>query len=84
MRMPLVHDVNDTPEIIEATAAFYRETGLPEVTLLAYHELGISKCKGIGRTPHVFTAPSHERMLEIKSCFQNVGMHVEILGEEIA
>lgn len=84
MRMPLIHDVNDTPEIIEKTAEFYRDNGLEEVTLLAYHELGINKCRGIGREPHVFTAPSHERMQEIKSCFEAVGMHAEILGEEIA
>ncbi len=84
MRMPLIHDVNDTPQVIEATAEFYRENGLKEVTLLAYHELGINKCRGIGRTPHVFTAPSHERMQEIKTCFQKIDMHVEILGEEIA
>lgn len=84
MRMPLIHDVNDTPEIIDKTACFYQENGLKEVTLLAYHELGINKCRGIGRTAHIFTPPSHERMQEMKAIFESIGMHAEILGEEIA
>lgn len=84
MRMPLIHDVNDMPDVILATRDFYRVNGLKAVTLLAYHELGISKCKGIGREAHVFQAPSHERMLEIRDVFAEAGMQAEILGEEIA
>lgn len=34
MRMPLIHGVNDTQAMIEATALFYRELGLRRVTLL--------------------------------------------------
>lgn len=84
MRMPLIHEVNDTEEIINQTAAFYQKQNLKNVTLLAYHELGINKCRGIGREPHIFQAPSHERMQEIKKIFEAVGMQAEILGEEIS
>ncbi len=84
MRMPLIHDVNDTEEIINQTRDFYAQHKLRRVTLLAYHELGINKCNGIGRQSHVFTAPSHERMMEIHDIFKAIGMDVEILGEEVA
>lgn len=84
MRMPLIHDVNDSHDIIQKTAEFYKQHKLKQVTLLAYHELGINKCTGIGRKSYVFTAPSHERIEEIRSQFAALGMQAEILGEEIA
>ena len=84
MRMPLIHGVNDTAEIISRTRDFYQENGLQRVTLMAYHELGINKCHGIGREAHLFSAPSHERLLEIWNCFRSIGMEAEILGEEVA
>lgn len=84
MRMPLIHLVNDTDEVISQTRDFYKANQLKRVTLMAYHELGINKSNGIGRKPHTFTPPSHERLVEIYDTFTEIGMSVEILGEEIA
>ena len=82
MRMPLIHGVNDTPEIIMATGQLYRELGLKRVTLLPYHKLGMAKLRHIGGTPEEFAPPSDERVEEIRSYFeQEIGMTVEILGK---
>ena len=81
MRMPLISGVNDTPEIIERTCAFYRENGLKQVTLLPYHTLGVSKGKNVGRPQETFTPPTPERVHEIKAIFESeAGMNVQILG----
>ena len=82
MRMPLIAGVNDTPDIIEASAALYRALGLRRVTLLPYHELGVSKLRNIGGAPETFSPPSDERLEEIRARFRTVaGMDVEILGK---
>ena len=82
MRMPLIQGVNDTTAMIEATAALYRKLGLKRVTLLPYHNLGISKSRNIGGTPETFDPPTEERVQEIKDYFETAaGMVVEILGK---
>ncbi len=82
MRMPLVRGVNDTPAIIEATAALFRRLGLRRVTLLPYHNLGVVKSRNIGGTATSFQPPSNARVAEIQAYFEtHAGMHVEILGK---
>ena len=82
MRMPLIRGVNDSPAVIEATGQFYRSLGLRHVTLLPYHNLGVSKMRNIGGTQEVFDPPSDERIDDIRKYFQTfAGMEVEILGK---
>ena len=82
MRMPLIKGVNDTPAIIEATAQLYREWGLKRVTLLPYHNLGVSKSRNIGGMPEQFEPPAEKRVEEIKRYFETTAnMQVEILGK---
>lgn len=79
MRMPLIQDVNDTPELIEQTAEFYAAHGLSRVTLLPYHSLGISKLRHIGGTAAAFQTPSDERLVQIKQVFEErAHMEVEV------
>lgn len=79
MRMPLIQDVNDTPELIEQTAEFYAAYGLSRVTLLPYHSLGISKLRHIGGTAAAFQTPSDERLAQIKRMFEErAHMEVEV------
>lgn len=81
MRMPLIKGVNDTQEIIERTAGFYRDNGIVRVTLLPYHNLGMNKEKNVGGVQQEFEAPDDARVDEIKAYFEdNAGMDVEILG----
>ena len=82
MRMPLIAGVNDTDAIIGATGALYKELGLKRVTLLPYHDLGVSKMRNIGGSPEAFEAPGDERVEEIRRFFrEEAGMDVEILGK---
>lgn len=79
MRMPLIQDVNDMPELIEQTAEFYAAHGLSRVTLLPYHSLGISKLRHIGGTAAAFQTPSDERLAQIKQVFEErAHMEVEV------
>lgn len=81
MRMPLIRGVNDTPGIIDRTAAFYRSHRIRRVTLLPYHDLGVSKTRNIGGEPEVFLPPTPERVTEIQRQLQeSAGMQVEISG----
>ncbi len=82
MRMPLVGGVNDSWEIIEKTAAFYKKHGIKRVTLLPYHNLGISKKKHIGGEQMEFVPPTDEHVDEIAAYFRSeADMDVEILGK---
>lgn len=81
MRMPLIQGVNDTPSMIERTAAFYRRHQIPQLTLLPYHDLGVFKTSNIGGTPERFSPPTPERTAEIQQYFcETAEMQVEILG----
>lgn len=82
MRMPLVSGINDSWDIIKETGAFYKANEITKVTLLPYHNLGVSKKRNIGGKPVEFAPPSEERVGEIKSYFETTaGMTVEILGK---
>lgn len=81
MRMPLIQGVNDTPSIIERTAAFYRRYQIRQLTLLPYHDLGVFKAGNVGSIPEKFLPPPPERTAEIQRYFcETAGMQVEILG----
>lgn len=81
MRMPLMAGINDSDAVIKATAAFYKAHNLKTVTLLPYHNLGVSKKRHIGEMPTTFQAPLDNRIDAIKALFENeAGMTVEILG----
>ena len=82
MRMPLIQGVNDSQDIIEKTAEFYRDNNLGRVTLLPYHNLGMSKERNVGGLQEEFDAPDEERVDEIKAYFEKTaGMKAEILGK---
>lgn len=52
------------------------------VTLLPYHNLGVSKMRNIGGKPVEFEPPSDEYVEKIKEYFEDeAGMTVEILGK---
>lgn len=83
MRMPLIHEVNDTDDVIRATLNFYLEHGIRHVNLLPYHELGIKKAHDVGRDAYAFTPPDHDRLMEIYSLFTSHQIKTEILGENV-
>ena len=82
IRMPLIHAVNDTEEMISRTGELFKRMGLSRLTLLPYHNLGIGKKKNIGGVQDEYEPPSEERMQEILSFFRRgIGMEAEVLGK---
>ncbi|MHC1722581.1 MAG: glycyl-radical enzyme activating protein [Aminipila sp.] len=82
MRMPLIKNVNDTKEIIEATGRFLISNNIKKITLLPYHNLGVNKKKNIGGMQENFEPPSDEKIEKIKKYFiDELGAEVEILGK---
>jgi len=80
VRMPLIGGVNDSEETIRKTGAFFAANNLKTVTLLPYHELGVSKCRNIGGQPELFKPPASDRIEEIREYFETCGIKAEILG----
>lgn len=80
VRMPLIKDINDGDETIEATVALLEELGIRRVSLLGYHEMGVSKARHSGMEHTAFQAPSGERMEEIREIFCSAGIDAEISG----
>ncbi len=81
IRMPLVAGITDTEDQINKAAALFRDIGIKRVTLLPYHDLGISKSRNIGGSQERFDPPSDERIDEIAAYFtDDTGVQVEILG----
>ena len=82
MRMPLISGVNDSHDIIRRTGGLYRELGVKRVSLLPYHNLGISKKRNVGGIQEEFQSPAEERLAEIERYFKKeLELDVEILGK---
>lgn len=81
MRIPLISGVNDSPEHIQRICKLFLDNGLKSVTLMPYHELGVSKRRNIGGEPELFKAPSAGQIGMINDSFRACGICVEVLGQ---
>lgn len=81
IRIPLISGVNDSEEDIKRVSRFFQDIGVRSVTLLPYHELGVSKSRKIGKEPEIFQAPTDVQVKMISDCFRACGVSVEVLGE---
>ena len=80
VRMPLIGGVNDGPSLIRQTAELCERLGIGKVTLLPYHDLGVSKARNTGTQQEIFSPPGEERLQEICDEFEARGIKPEILG----
>lgn len=78
MRMPLISGVNDSEGEIQMVCSLFADNSLKSLTLLPYHDLGISKCRNIGGEPELFLPPSADRIKRIIGCFEASGIKVQI------
>ena len=83
IRMPLIKGINDGEETTRAALDLLVELGIRKVSLLGYHEMGVSKARNAGLEYQTFEAPSEERMETIKELYRNAGIDVEISGARI-
>ena len=83
VRMPLIKDINDGDETILAALTLLEELAVRKVSLLGYHEMGVSKARHTGLEFASFEAPSHERLVEIKELMKSAGINAEISGASV-
>ena len=70
VRIPIVSAVNDSECEMKNIRGFLDMHGLPKkVELLPYHAMGEHKYSAIGKTVQTFSAPSEEKMNELKKVF---------------
>lgn len=69
VRIPIIPDYNDVPGEMEKIAEFLRACPPAKIEPLPCHRMGESKAEALGRKPARLTAPSPERMDEIRKLF---------------
>jgi len=77
VRIPLIPNINDGTENIEAVCKFLLERGHKSVHLLQYHSMGNSKAKRIDYKEEIFKVEPHtkEEINIIKSHFSKFGIN---------
>lgn len=83
IRMPLISGINDTEEDITAACRFLKGLGLKKATLHPYHDLGISKSRGLGEAVTRYTPPDEKRLREIQKQLEEIGIFAVLSDEEI-
>lgn len=77
VRVPLIHNVNDTRENIEALCAFLQqEAGVTGVELLPYHNYGQAKYEAVGADFYAFSTPDEETIAQVKQWISAYGIAV--------
>jgi len=79
-RVPLIEDVNDSVDEISKVAKLAREVGAEKISLLPYHEGGVSKSQQIGREYLMPKAksPSEAHIQELKRRVVKIGINVTV------
>jgi len=79
-RIPLIAGLNDSPEDIKAVAEMGRAWGVEKLSLLPYHEGGVSKAGQIGRIYRFDSAkpPTDEQIERLREIAGQVGLAVTV------
>ena len=80
LRIPLIAGFNDSLDLIRRIAALGKRLGTQKVSLLPYHEGGISKSEQLGRPYPVpdAKAPSEKHINKLKGIIEREGLKVSI------
>ncbi|MDY0164240.1 glycyl-radical enzyme activating protein [Desulfobotulus sp.] len=84
-RLPLVPGATDDAENLKAWALFLEGLGIRWLTLLPYHDHGISKRRwfeGMSQSPQTFRTPDTQDLRRAASLFEARGIRVYGPGEE--
>lgn len=82
IRIPLIHNVNDTIESLTEVCKLMKELGLEQVEGLPYHSLGTSKSRKIEQTPIEFQTPPDEHIDKIIKLFESHSLEIHIMGRD--
>lgn len=79
-RIPLIENFNDDLDHIGRVAEIAGEMGIEKISILPYHQGGISKCRQIGRTYLIPEAksPSDDRIEALRRIILQKGVNITI------
>lgn len=82
IRMPTIHNINDSEEDIKAVCNLMNRLGLKKADVLPYHSLGTSKARNIGGNPVEFETPPEEQLDRIEEWFKEADISLRIMGRD--
>jgi len=77
IRLPLIPGFNDDGDNIRALARFMKETGLPAIEILPYHEFGAYKYEALGKTYTLYT-DKKPKAFETGEILKGYGLEVTV------
>lgn len=80
IRMPLIHKLNDSKEMVDETVKYLQQLKIPKVTLIPYHDFGVAKNKNIGVAGKKYQTPPDDYVQAIKNKFIDSNISANILG----
>lgn len=80
LRMPLIAGFNDSADHLVRVTELAKQVGARKLSLLPYHEGGMTKCRQLGRSYpwSDAKAPSDEHLLKLKELIASKGIHVSV------
>lgn len=82
IRIPLIHNVNDSIENMTAVCELMKELGLQRVEGIPYHSMGMSKSKKIEQNAIEFEEPPENQIKKIIDLFKSYMLDIKIMGKE--
>jgi len=82
VRLPLIHNVNDTEENLTAVCRLLNEHGIKRVEGLPYHSLGISKSRKLNQESIEFDTPPDDYIDKIVELFKSHSLMITIMGRD--
>jgi pyruvate formate lyase activating enzyme len=82
-RLPVIPGVNDVSGNIRKTGEYLSAVGVPEVTILPYHDIGKEKYARLGREYALsgVAAPSEESIERLAQVLRGFGLRVSVGGQ---
>ena len=82
IRLPLIHNINDTEKDLTEVCRLLIALGLTKVDGLPYHSLGISKSRNLNEEYHEFETPPDTHIDKIIELFNKFNIKINIMGRE--
>jgi pyruvate formate lyase activating enzyme len=80
LRMPLIAGFNDSEDHLVRVTELAKQAGARKLSLLPYHEGGMTKCRQLGRSYpwSDAKAPDDEHLLKLKELIASKGIHASV------
>lgn len=82
IRLPLIHNINDSEEDMIEVCNLIRRLGLKKIDGLPYHSLGTTKSRNLGKVPVEFETPPDIHLDNIVNLFRDHDLKINIMGRD--